>query len=105
MIKKYDDDNMHKSEFMKKHCNFFLVKNVIERSTLKTHKVFATRCHRGYLEGNSVRNLMKSGDDIFENTYVCLIEQNELNLIGGSNDEIKIEEITRMSFLNYFMVL
>ena len=41
----------------------------------------------------------------FENTCACLFEQNELNLIGNLNYEMKIEETTRVIFLNCSIVL
>ena len=98
MKKKHDENNKSEGEVMKRHGKVYLIKSLVERSMLKCYKVFMTRHHGGDSEGNSVRNLMKSGDDIFKKTSACLIEQNEEGLIGNSNDQIKIEEIRRVSF-------
>ena len=82
MKKKHDENNKSEGEVMKKHGKVYLVKNFIERNILKCYKVFKARHHGGDLESHSVCNLMKYGDDIFEKTSACLIEQNEEGLIG-----------------------
>ena len=73
-MKKHDEKNKSEGEFMKKHGKVYLFKNLVERNTLKCYNFFTSRHHGGDLKGNSVRNLMKSGDDVFENMSAYLIE-------------------------------
>ena len=73
MKKKHDVNNKSEGEVVKKHGKVCFVKNVIERNMLTCYEVFTTRCHGGDLEGNSVPNFMKSGDNVFEKTFDYLI--------------------------------
>ena len=68
------------------------MKDVIKKTILKGFKALITRCYGGDLECNSIRNLMKNGDEIFGETSTYLYEQNNHNLIGNSNDVMSNEE-------------
>ena len=68
---------IRKKRVLEKHGKAYLVKNQIEKNILKRYKVFISRHHVGDLEGNSIRNLMKNGDEIFDETRSFLCEQND----------------------------
>ena len=59
----------------------FLIKNCIEKRILKPFKVLNTRYHGGDLEENSIRNIIKNGDDIFVKTCICLSKENDKNVL------------------------
>ena len=104
MKKKHDENNKSEGEVMKRHGKVYLIKSLVERSMLKCYKVFMTRHHGGDSEGNSVRNLMKSGDDVFEKTSAYLIEKRRrfYRWLKWSNKKWRNK---KSKFLNYFVVI
>ena len=85
---------------LEEHGKAHLIKNCIEKRTLKPSKALATRHDGEDLEGNYVRNLMENGDDIFGKARTCLSEENRNNCVGNTNDLMTKEEAKKVSFFN-----
>ena len=68
----YNENHKKENEMLSKHGKVGLIKNYLEKNMLKPFKLFITRHHGGDLEENSIRILMKNGDDIFD---MCLLER------------------------------
>ena len=71
----------------------YYIKNHIERNILRRHKIIAVRQCGGELQGNAVRRLMKHGDVMCNDISNYLIDQNNNDKVGNSNDMISDEEI------------
>ena len=69
------------------------IKNHIERNILRPCEIIAVRCYGGELQGITVRRLMKHGDVTCNDISNYLIDQNNNDKVGNSNDMISDEEI------------
>ena len=93
-----DENHKKENETLSEHWKMHLIKNCIEKNTLKPFKVFIIRHNGGDLEGNYIRNLMKNWHDVFDKICVYLSEEKDNKWIGNASDLMTNEEMKKVSF-------
>ena len=72
------------------------IKTCVEHFMLVLYRAHVSSYHGGEHEGNSCRQLMKEGDNIFEEIKQYLIIRNNNNALGNDNCTIDNEEIVSL---------